>query len=29
MDQLGPTWRKSSFSGDGTNGNCVEMIWRK
>lgn len=24
----GTTWRKSSYSGSGSNDNCVEVAWR-
>ncbi|MEU4739585.1 DUF397 domain-containing protein [Actinosynnema sp. NPDC023658] len=27
VDQNGPVWRKSSYSGDGNNDNCVEVAF--
>ncbi|WNV89252.1 DUF397 domain-containing protein [Umezawaea sp. Da 62-37] len=27
VDSSGPAWRKSSYSGGGTNGNCVEVAF--
>jgi Domain of unknown function (DUF397) len=29
VDFAGAVWRKSSRSGSGNNGNCVEVTWRK